>query len=169
MSRHVGDVSRNTTFMPGGTGIALSTDAPETSMLSLVLLVACGPDLPAGWEEAEPIPDFHQAACAGDPYGDYEPVVTAEQSDGGLAITYEKAHFRCEQDVEGFFKVEGDTLAVLVQPIDMNPSMVAACDCLYTLDMGVGATGTTVEMWRRWDNLNDPNDPELVDTVEVSE
>ena len=138
-------------------------------MFPLLLLVACAPDLPAGWEDAEPIADFHQAACEGDPYGKFEPTVSAAESDGGLAITYDKAVFRCEQDVEGFYKLDGDTVSVLVQPIDMNPSIVAGCDCLYTLDMGVEATGATVEMWRRWDNLNDPNDPVLIDTVEVAE
>ena len=54
--------------------------------------------------------------------------------------------FRCAQSVEGFWLAEHDTLHVLVQPIDMDPSEVAGCDCLYDLSMTVPGEGSSVEV-----------------------
>ena len=138
-------------------------------MLIALLLAACTPDLPAGWEGAEPIADFTQAECEGNPYDPFEPEVGANQVGATVEVRYDKAHFRCAQDVEGYFKLEGNLLSILVQPVDMNPTQVAGCDCLYTLDMGVSADAASVAVWRRWDNLNDPNDPELIEEVTVVE
>lgn len=136
-------------------------------MSLLLLAVACAPDLPEGWEDAEPIADFTQSGCGGDPYEDSEPVVSATATDGSVDVAWDNAHFRCSQDVEGFYKTDGDALSVLVQPIDMHPSSVAKCDCLYAIDMGVPVAATSVTVWRRWDAINDPNDPVEMTTVEV--
>lgn len=132
-----------------------------------LFLSACGPDLPEGWEDAQPIEDFTQRACEGDPYGGVEPVVTAQKADGGVNVVYDQAHFRCAQDVEGFYLASDGALSVLVQPIDMNPRAVAGCDCLYTLEMGLPVEGDAVTVWRRWDNVNDPNDPVEIGTATV--
>lgn len=89
---------------------------------------------------------------------------------GAASLDYREAHFRCEQDVEGYYQIEGDTLSVLVQPVDMNPSQTAKCDCLYDIDMEIGdlaAGSLTVELFRRWDNINDDNDPVAVGEAEV--
>jgi hypothetical protein len=57
---------------------------------------------------------------------------------------------------------------VLVQPIDMNPSAVAACDCLYEIRMTVPVeVPATVTLYRRWDALNEPNDPVEIGSVDV--
>lgn len=133
----------------------------------LIFLLGCGPDLPEGWEDAEPIADFAQTDCGESPYDGYEVLLSATAAGGGVDLVYDHAHFRCEQEVEGFYRVDGDRLSVLVQPVDMHPSVVAACDCLYTVTMGLPETGAEVEVWRRWDDINDPNDPVSVGTVTV--
>lgn len=133
------------------------------TLLSLVLL-ACA-DLPEGWAGASPLP-LTQSACDGDPYAG-DPNERVEAGEDGASVRYLEAHFRCEQDVEAFGLEQDGVLGVLVQPVDMNPRVVARCDCLYNLDIGLqGSTAGEVELWRRWDNLNDPNEPVYVGSVE---
>ncbi|MBN1337304.1 MAG: hypothetical protein JXB39_15200 [Deltaproteobacteria bacterium] len=135
----------------------------------LGLLVACAPDLPAGWEDAEGIEDFTQDECGGSPYDTgWESTVEANADNPGLRVVGDDLHFRCEQDVEGFYRVDGTAVDVLVQPVDMNPGLVAGCDCLYRVEASIPEEPpATVTLYRRWDNLNDENDPVLVGSVEV--
>ncbi len=141
-------------------------------ILLAALAAGCqlSPDLPEGWEDAEPVSSLVQAECDGDPYDGAEGFLEASAAAGEVVVTYGDAHFRCAQDVEAFYRLEGAVLSILVQPIDMDPKNVAACDCLYDVDLtvdGLDAGALTVELFRRWDNINDPNDPELVDSVEL--
>lgn len=135
-------------------------------MLTLLLL-ACAPDLPAGWEDATLIKDFSQNECVGDPYGEYTSTVTASLVGQGTEVTADQVPFRCAQDVEGYLRWEGPLAQILIQPVDMNPTAVAGCDCLYRLDMGLEEPADEVAVWRRWDNINDPNDPVEVGTAVV--
>lgn len=127
-----------------------------------VAVAACV-NLPEGWEDARRVPDFTQSDCDGSPYdtAQAEPELTAtEGGDGALAVSAEPLTFRCAQDVEGFWKESGGLGELLVQPKDMHPSAVAGCDCLYRIDARVQTDGVdTVAVWRRWDDLNEPNDP----------
>jgi hypothetical protein len=138
----------------------------RASLLGLLLLAACaGPDLPPGWEGARTIP-LTQSECEGSPFEPFD-----ERVEAGSAGTLEvlETHFRCAQEVEAF--LAEDEERVLVQPIDMNPSLVPDCDCLYDLSVtleGLAAGVHRVEVFRRWDALNDPNDPVLLGAVEVS-
>lgn len=131
-------------------------------------LAACAPDLPAGWEGAEPVEDLVQRECAGSPYDTgVEPTVTSALDDP-LLVSATAVPFRCAQDVEGFWRQVGPIVDVLVQPIDMDPREVAGCDCLYDLEVTVGSPDpdtTEVVLWRRGDNWNDPNGPEEVGHV----
>jgi hypothetical protein len=57
-----------------------------------------------------------------------------------------------------------------VQPIDMDPFSVAACDCGYKITFLVepvspGAHQTT--LYRRWDSMNKPNDPVPISAASV--
>lgn len=134
-----------------------------------LLLAGCGNDLPPGWEGAERIEDLYQRECSGDPYTGGDERVEAEATPDAIGVDYLDAHFRCEQKVEGFFKTSGDRVDVLVQPIDMNPSAVAACDCLYDIRMTLPVTApATVTLYRRWDALNEPNDPVEIGSVDVA-
>lgn len=132
-------------------------------------LVGCGADLPDGWEQAQPVEELVQRECGGSPYD--TGVVAGVEADLGadpLTVDATSVPFRCAQDVEGFWKQDGDTVEVLVQPIDMHPSRVAACDCLYDLEIVVGSPESEpseVVLWRRWDDLNDDNDPVEVGRV----
>jgi hypothetical protein len=127
-------------------------------------------DLPPDWEDAEPVAALVQTECGGDPYEGADERLEAEGGGGEVSLSYREAHFRCEQEVEAFYLLEGDTLSVLVQPIDMDPGAVAGCDCLYDVDItvdGLEVGALNVALFRRWDNLNDPNDPVAIDSAEV--
>lgn len=132
-------------------------------------LVGCT-DLPDGWDGASSIADFSQSACSdADPYGETNERVEAEAASGAIAVDYLGAPFRCSQDVEGFFRTNGDAVDVLVQPVHMNPSSVAKCDCLYEIHMTVPvAPLAALTLYRRWDNINDPNDPVEIGSVQVA-
>jgi hypothetical protein len=85
-------------------------------------------------------------------------------------VVYQDAHFRCVQEVEGFFKTAGDSVDILVQPIDMDPSGTAGCDCGYKITLVVEpvASGPHVTtLYRRWDNHNNPNNPVPISTAPV--
>lgn len=139
-------------------------------MLWFILLIACRPDLPAGWEDAQPVLDLTQSPCDGDPYGENDERVEATAEGSNLAVDYLEAHFRCAQEVEGFYREDADTVDVLVQPIDMDPRAVAGCDCLYNVSMTVPvAAPVSLTLFRRWDNINDPNDPVEIGSVDVVE
>lgn len=136
----------------------------------LFALLACN-DLPPDWSQAEPIPDFTQRACEGSPYdsGLSDPVLSAEAAQDGVSVEIGPVMFRCAQKVEGFWLADGVTLDVLVQPIDMNPNEVAACDCLYDLSMTVPGSGSSVQVWTRGDHLSGMDEPELAAEGEVAE
>jgi len=130
---------------------------------SALLLAGCGPDLPPDWVDAELVTTLDQSACTeGDPYGSHVEDIFADGREGGVDVEYLGAHFRCEQELEAYWLVDGTELKVLVQPLEMDPKEVAACDCLYDLWLRlepVEADTWVLHLWRRWDNLNDPNDP----------
>jgi hypothetical protein len=139
-------------------------EEPMRRILSVVAALSAGGcvDLPAGWEDAKRVSDFTQADCDGSPYDSDVPevaVVATEQS-GAVVVSAEPLHFRCAQDVEGFWKASGGAVDLLVQPIDMNPRAVAGCDCLYRIDATIESPDAeSVTVWRRWDNMNDGNEP----------
>lgn len=127
-------------------------------------LAACGPDLPAGWEDARPVTSLVQSECDGSPLKKaHDERVEGDITASPLEVVLREGHFRCAQDVEGFYKLSGTGVDVLVQPVDMNPRVVAACDCLYDVEMTVALevdlAPDAVTVFRRWDNLNDDNDP----------
>ena len=135
----------------------------------IVLLLACAPDLPSDWEDAEPVDDFSQEECDGSPMDTgWASTVSASAGGPGLRVVGDDLPFRCEQEVEGFYRTSGEAVDVLVQPVDMDPRSVAACDCLFRVRAGVPEDPpATVTLYRRWDNINDDNDPVLVGTAEV--
>ncbi|MEZ4320759.1 MAG: hypothetical protein R3F61_24975 [Myxococcota bacterium] len=132
------------------------------SVLFAGVLAGCAPDLPAGWEDAEPVASLEQAECSGNPYEAFDERFEADLESDPLVVRAFETHFRCAQDVEGYFREVGDAVEVLVQPVDMTPKAVAGCDCLYDLTIEVGARDTppaSVSLFRRWDSLNDDNEP----------
>jgi hypothetical protein len=149
------------------------------SILGAVSLAACSgktapaPDLPAGWGDARSVAQFSQAACGGsadDPAAPAESVEITAQT-RGVSVAYHDAHFRCEQDVEAFVRSSSGTLDFLVQPVDMNPSTVVRCDCLYEIAFAEPAeTGSViVTVYRRWDHYGgNPVDPTEVGSATVT-
>ncbi|MCA9300560.1 MAG: hypothetical protein KDA28_15925 [Phycisphaerales bacterium] len=135
----------------------------------LAALVGCAARLPEGWEDARPVASLVQTECGGSPYEAFDERVEVDLASDPLVVEAFETHFRCAQDVEGFVREEGDAVEVLVQPIDMTPKVVAGCDCLYDLVIEVGARPddlARVSVYRRWDDLNDANDPVLIGEVE---
>lgn len=149
-----------------------------TKLAVLVLtcpIAACGPavDLPEGWEGAVGIEDFIQYACDGSPSDDgWTSTVTATAIQPGLRVIGNDLPFRCEQEVEGYYRVDGEAVDLLVQPVDMDPEEVAACDCLVEVEAGVPEEPpATVSLYRRSDHYgqNDdaPSVPEWIGSVDV--
>jgi hypothetical protein len=147
--------------------------------LSLILalsLLACSsgskPDLPAGWEGAQAVTEFTQAACSGsaDAPGGPSESIDASASAGSVRVAYHAAHFRCEQSVQGFVRTGPKSLDFLVQPVDMNPASVAGCDCLYEISLAAKASSgaTTITLYRRWDNHSGSSNPVEVGTAMVT-
>lgn len=146
--------------------------AAAPASLALALL-ACSskPDLPAGWENAQSVKSFTQAACAG-PQGPNSPPESIEvvAGQGSVDVAYHNANFRCDQSVEGFVRAGPKSVDLLVQPTNMNPSTVAGCDCLYeiTLATSVPAGPAIVTLYRRWDHQSGNTDPVEIGTQAVS-
>lgn len=142
--------------------------------IGALVLVGCGgggADMPEGWENATAIEGLTQSECKGDALDEtvMEQLVATPQA-GGARLEYREAQFRCSQDVEGFVRISSGKVGVLVQPVDMDPSSVAKCSCRYDIGMAIkGLTKGTVdvELYRRWDNINDPNDPLKVSSAKV--
>ena len=128
-------------------------------------------DLPSGWAGAERVADLVQVECSDGGFDFSNETATFRPGDASVVVDYEEAHFRCEQTVEGFFKLDGSALDILVQPVDMHPSAVAGCDCAYGIQFTIkplasGAVQTT--LYRRWDDLNEPNEPVTIATELVT-
>lgn len=142
-----------------------------TSVLGFILVGCGGPDLPAGWEEAVPLTRLLQSECGGDPYGPPSDRLELSARPGVVTVDLRETHFRCEQEVEGFRRDDAAGFDVLVQPVDMDPSTVAACDCLYDLrfETPVDRSGAlSVSAFRRWDRLNEGDTTFAIGTSTVS-
>jgi hypothetical protein len=118
------------------------------------------------------VAELTQAECSGSPLDNRNEQVSFTPSKGKVDIDYQEAHFRCAQDVEGFFRTTGSGIDVLVQPVDMNPDSVARCDCLYDITIlldPVTPGQHAVAVYRRWDNINEDNEPVRIggETVQV--
>jgi hypothetical protein len=137
------------------------------------LLCACSSnhaDLPKGWGNASRVKSLVQEVCPGSDMSFSAEHAAFTGAAGSIDVDYQDAHFRCEQDVEGFFKAGGTTVDILVQPIDMHPSAVAMCDCGYNITFvvePVPAGNVETTLYRRWDSINNPNDPVPISAASV--
>jgi len=144
---------------------------------AILLLTACGADLPENWDNAAPIDDFQQSDCAGDPDDELEENeedsannLSMNIENGLLNIDFNKAVFRCEQEVEGFQKAEANHISVLLQPKEMNPSMVAKCSCLYNFSLSFpveNSGGYTVDLYTRSDRYGGEAELQSIHTIEM--
>ena len=138
---------------------------------AFVLGACSSSDLPEGWGNAARVKNFVQQVCpnSGEDFSNEHASFTG--GTGSIGVDYQDAHFRCEQNVEGFFKTDGGAVDILVQPIDMHPGSVASCDCGYNITFMVepvsAGTMQTTTLYRRWDDQNSPNDPVEITTAPV--
>ena len=142
---------RNATRSP----IALLIFAP------LVGLVACGVlELPDGWEEAVPATDFESIEQGAADYDD--PELGAVYISGNvdrLEVSH-LASFPCTESLEGFQRVEGTQVDLLIQPMDLHPNAVAGSDCAVDIDFAILDLdeGTYhVSLYRRDNDQVDPD------------
>jgi hypothetical protein len=149
----------------------LRTFLPASLALSSLACSGSRPDLPAGWEDAQAVTNFTQAACGGSVGpGSPSESIDVDAGQGSVNVEYHNANFRCDQAVEGFLRMSPKSVDFLVQPTDMNPSSVAGCDCLYeiTLAASVPEGPTTVTVYRRWDEKSGNTNPVEVGTANVT-
>ena len=143
-------------------------------LVSLVLFATACSQLPSEWASANVVENFTQSACAPLPELEArggERLAVQPAGTGRLRVEYRNAHFRCEQKVTAYAKVNGSAVDVLVQPADMNPSSVAKCNCLYDIAFevpGLAAGTYDVLLQRRWDDRNSPNDPVRIGATRVT-
>ncbi len=124
-------------------------------------------DLPNDWTGALNI--FVEPCMMTEPEFDEQVALTGGEDFVRIDVT--QAHFRCMQPLEAYYLVSSDEVKVLIQPVDMDPEGVAACDCGYNIIMGIDdppAGEPTVSVYRRWDNWNDSNDTVLIGSGAVS-
>lgn len=149
----------------------MNVQTVASAILAMSLLACSKADLPAGWESAQSVKSFTQAACGGSP-GPGSPAesIDVDAGQGSVNVDYHAAHFRCDQTVEGFMRTGLKSVDFLVQPTNMNPSSVAECDCLYeiTLAANVPAGPTTVTVYRRWDEQSGNTNPVEIGTAPVT-
>lgn len=136
------------------------------------------PDLPPDWKQAVHVEQFNQSDCS-ESLDDVEDSISARPGDGDNAgkieVDYDHAPFRCQQDLEAYVRKTDQTLDVLVQPINLNPPFIARCTCRYQLSFVLPgpkperypAGSYRVNVLRRGDNINQPNDPVAVNGVDV--
>ena len=138
-----------------------------------VFFTACVSDLPEGWGQSEMIDELQQSECEGDPYeteeSSEEDSLHGRIENGELQLQYSKAAFRCDQVVEGFYMIEDGALSILIQPQEMNPSMVAKCDCLYDIDISIlGLEGINeIDVYKRSDGYSGEPSMIHVDTMNL--
>jgi len=112
-------------------------------------------NLPGVWVEATLIENFTQASCNEDMEQVMEnaPKATTKIVNDNIILRYPNAHFRCDQPVQGFVRQTKTGYFVLVQPKEMNPVMVAKCDCGYTLEAKLPTIKSNdVRVFHRGDN-----------------
>ena len=157
---------------------SMNVQTVASASLALSLLACSGsggsggkPDLPAGWEGAQSVKSFTQAACSGSPGlpGGPSESIDVDAGQGAVNVAYHNANFRCAQTVEGFMRTGSKSVDFLVQPTNMKPSSVARCDCLYEIALaaGVPAGPTTVTLYRRWDEQSGNTNPVEIGTEAV--
>lgn len=65
--------------------------------------------------------------------------VLLDPTTGGRIVLVKGASYRCKQAVEAFVLSTEGGIAILVQPADLSPTVVAKCSCL--LDIAVAVPG----------------------------
>lgn len=85
--------------------------------------------------------------------------------------TLRETRSRCEPEVEGSRLDDAAGIDVLVQPVDMDPSSVAAGDCLHDLrfEAAVDRSGVlSVSAFRRRDRLDEGDTTVAIGAATVS-
>lgn len=134
------------------------------------------PDLPDDWQGATHVDRLTQSACGSDPTQGLPEAINLSTDAGTIEVAYAHAPFRCTQDVEAYLRKQQDTLDVLVQPVNLNPPVIARCSCQYDLSLvlpalkreHLAAGHYQVNVFRRADHIGDESsEPVAVGTGTV--
>jgi hypothetical protein len=108
------------------------------------------------------VSSFQQSECKKNeqglpllPRSPEEAEVSAKVSGSYVEVMYKLAPFRCAQKVGFFVEEKEGEIHVVARPNDMDPDVVAACDCTYDYNGKIGplAAGKyTVKIYHQGDN-----------------
>ena len=130
-------------------------------------------ELPSGWENAELIENLFIEPCKGGMEEERKVETVINGVLEFVKVEIIDLMFRCSQPVQAFQKQNKSGIDILIQPTDMNPDEIAACDCRYNMVLGVEVTGDElkVNVYYRGDNISGHSEPTLLasETVFVGE
>jgi hypothetical protein len=121
--------------------------------LAIGLASGCDPDdgdehddLPAGWEDATKITNFFYDDCSSG--YDLDGFIEVEGGEDFVRVDVFEMGFLCLQHLQGFQRIEGSTVDILIQPDEEETGSFAKCNCGYDLVIGIeGApAGDNVEI-----------------------
>lgn len=142
-----------------------------TSVLSLSLsFVAC-----SGSPTNDLLQEFNQSDCMSNlpliPQSPETQPIEITTSGSYINVLYKMANFRCEQKVKFVTEQEGNTIKVTARPVEMNPSVVAACDCKFNLTAKLGPFDDgsyTVKVFHQTDNYGSPSETSEMGSANVT-
>lgn len=132
------------------------------SLLFSLGAAACGGEnasLPEGWEDAEEIPVVASECDEGQ---ELESSFEVTENGDPVGASYLNAMYRCSQEVCAYHLEEDGIAKVLTQPCEMDPELVAKCDCRYDLSFEFPRPPRgAVEIWHGTDNYGSPAEQRL--------
>lgn len=138
------------------------------ALVFVTFCVSCGVDL------EQSVVSFEQGDCVKNlPLIPHSPTQDVIIGTDGLYIklTYKKAPFRCEQKAKFVVSQEKNVLKVTARPVDLNPTVVASCDCKFDLTGKLGPYQSgdyTVKVFHQTDNYGSPSKTKEVHSEKVT-
>ncbi|TNE47682.1 MAG: hypothetical protein EP343_19185 [Deltaproteobacteria bacterium] len=144
-------------------------------LLAVALFLLCSLQACSGGPSNELVQQFNQSECMSNlpliPHAPGEQPVEIATDGAYITVLYKLANFRCEQKVMFVSEQDGTTIKVTARPVDMNPSVVAACDCKFNLSAKVGPFDSgsyTVKVFHQTDNYGSPSETSEVGSANVT-
>ncbi len=144
-------------------------------LLATALFMSCSLQACSGGPSNELVQQFNQSECMSNlpliPHAPGDQPVEIATDGAYITVLYKLANFRCEQKVMFVSEQEGTIIKVTARPVDMNPSVVAACDCKFNLTAKLGPFDSgdyTVKVFHQTDNYGSPSETSEVGSATVT-